>query len=31
MKKLDDIQDKYIKELETLKPGTYQYNKRQRW
>ncbi|EIE40701.1 spermidine/putrescine transport system ATP-binding protein PotA [Mycoplasmopsis canis UFG4] len=31
MKKLDDIQEKFINELQKLKPGTYQYNKRQRW
>nr|WP_318033506.1 ABC transporter ATP-binding protein [Mycoplasmopsis cynos] len=31
MQALDLIQDKYIEELEKLKPGTYQYNKRQSW
>ncbi|WP_027121073.1 ABC transporter ATP-binding protein [Mycoplasma leonicaptivi] len=29
--KLDKIQEQYTKELESLKPGTYQYNKRQNW
>ncbi|WP_406613598.1 ABC transporter ATP-binding protein [Mycoplasma corogypsi] len=31
MAQLDKIQETYEKELETLKPGTYQYKKRQNW
>lgn len=31
MKKLDKIQEQYEKELETLKPKTLQYRKRQNW
>ncbi|VEU62861.1 ABC transporter ATP-binding protein [Mycoplasmopsis bovirhinis] len=31
MVELDKIQDKYLEELQTLKPGTFKFNKRQSW
>ncbi|WLP85925.1 ABC transporter ATP-binding protein [Mycoplasma seminis] len=31
MKQLDQIQQQYEAELQTTKPGTYQYRKRQKW